>query len=108
MASPQERGRQNPDPRLTLKMLRQALDCTIFLDDFEEGRVQLQLLLCQLRGHPNTIHGRLEMATNKLASTRLTLEVLQQLGVAPTQTRRLLGDLLKLIGDQEELTAGGS
>jgi hypothetical protein len=42
----------------------------------------------------------------KKTTTRLTLEVLQQLGIALAQPCRLLGDLLKLVGDLGELAAG--
>jgi hypothetical protein len=56
MVGPQERGRWNQDSGLTLELLRQAPDRTILLDDLEEGSVQLLLLLCQLRGHPDTVH----------------------------------------------------
>jgi hypothetical protein len=48
MAGVQERGRRNQDPGLNLELLRQAPDCTIFLDDLEEGGIQLLLLLRQL------------------------------------------------------------
>jgi hypothetical protein len=58
MAGSQERGRQDQSLTLTLKLLRQVPVCTILLDDFKEGRVQLQLLLRQLRAHPGVIHSR--------------------------------------------------
>jgi hypothetical protein len=48
MADLQERRKQNQDPGLTLKLLGQAFDRTILLDDFEKDRVQLQLMLRQL------------------------------------------------------------
>jgi hypothetical protein len=58
MAGTQEGGRQNQDPRLTLKLLRQEPDHTIFLDVLEESGVQLLLQLRKLRGHPRAIHTR--------------------------------------------------
>jgi hypothetical protein len=48
MAGLQEIGRWNQDPRLTLKLLRQALNRNILLDDLEESGVQLLLLHRQL------------------------------------------------------------
>jgi hypothetical protein len=39
MEGPQKRGRQSQGSTLTLKLLLQAPDCTIFLDDLEEGGV---------------------------------------------------------------------
>jgi hypothetical protein len=59
MAGPQKKKRKiGQGPTLTLKLLRQALDCAILLDDLEEGSVQLLLLLRQLHGHPRAIHVR--------------------------------------------------
>jgi hypothetical protein len=46
------------------------------------------------------------MRQRKKATTRLTLKVLRQLGVALAQPRRLLRDHLKLVGDLRELAAG--
>jgi hypothetical protein len=50
------RRRQRQVSTLTLKLLRQAPDGAILLDDLEEGGVQLLLHLRQLSGHPGANH----------------------------------------------------
>jgi hypothetical protein len=50
---------------LTLKLFRQAPDCTILLNDLEEGGVQLLLHLRQLRGHPDAVHTHPAMMTSE-------------------------------------------
>jgi hypothetical protein len=46
------------------------------------------------------------MEWRRKASARLTLKIFRQLGGSLAQPRRLLKDLMKLIGDLEELAAG--
>jgi hypothetical protein len=52
MVGSQKRGRRNQSLTLTLKLLRQAPDGAILLDDLEKCSVPLLLDLRQLRDHP--------------------------------------------------------
>jgi hypothetical protein len=52
MVGSQKRGRRNQSLTLTLKLLRQAPDGALLLDDLEECSVPLLLDLCQLHDHP--------------------------------------------------------
>jgi hypothetical protein len=56
--NPRAKARQSQVSTLTLKLLRQAPDGAILLDDLEDGGVQLMLHLHQLYGHPGADHAR--------------------------------------------------
>jgi hypothetical protein len=56
MVGSRKRGRQNQSLTLTLKLLRQAPDGALLLDDLEESSVPLLLDLHQLRDHPGADH----------------------------------------------------